>query len=352
MRFHIRGGRLAALVAATALLTVAACSSDDDGDSTESEAGSSADSTAPEKSSIVISDFVSGLFIPVQVALASGSFEKYGLDVTEEHLNSSAATAAVVAGQVDLYLGGAAAVAAHVNGSDIIYVGSMIDRTSQYLMVNDEIESVEDLKGTKIAIGQPGAFAEILVRKLADEQGWEIPGDLELLNNPDDAAQIALMVQGTAAAAVVSSPANSIAEEQGFTQLVDFSQDESSRLIAPGIAVSREFAEANPNTVKAFISGYLDGLRRTLDDPEYAKEVFATAANISDQAQIDSAYEDNEPLWNRDLTIAPEPIELVLEYTPSITDAASFDPEEFFDNSYVEDVNATLGKELFPDDIQ
>jgi ABC-type nitrate/sulfonate/bicarbonate transport system substrate-binding protein len=291
------------------------------------------------------------LFIPVMVAQSSGAFEKYGLDVSATQLTSSAATAALVSGQIDFYLGGAAAIAAHVHGADIIYVGDMIDKTAQWLEVNKDIKSFADLKGKKIAVGQPGAFGEILIRKLADENGLKMGTDIQVLYNNDDAAENAELLTGKVAAAIVSSPANEEAEAKGAIRLIDFSKDPDSRLIAPGMAVSRKFAEANPNTVKAFISGYLEGLKKALDDPTYAKTVFAKEANLSDQKVIDSGYNSNSPLWNRDLTVPESPIELVLKYTPALTDTTSFKAADFYDNSYVKSVNATLGHELFPNDI-
>jgi NitT/TauT family transport system substrate-binding protein len=316
-----------------------------------SPAASSAPTIKPEKSSVKIADFASGLFIPVQVAQAAGTFKKYGLDVSATQLTSSAATAALVSGQIDFYLGGAAAIAAHVHGADIIYVGDMIDKTAQWLEVNKDIHSFADLKGKKIAVGQPGAFGDILIRKVADQNGLKVGSDIQELYNNDDNAENAELLTGKVSAAIVSAPANEQAEAKGAVRLIDFSKDPGSRLIAPGIAVSRKFAEANPNTVKAFISGYLEGLKRALDDPTYAKTVFAKAANITDQTAVESGYASNAPLWNKDLTVPESPISLVLKYTPALTDTSSFQPSDFYDNSYVKAVNATLGHQLFPNDI-
>jgi NitT/TauT family transport system substrate-binding protein len=361
-------------VAASALIALSACSSGSGGSPTPStttdvaaaagtpssargasagvsQGASSSPTIKPEKSSIKIADFTSGLFIPVQVAQASGTFKKYGLDVSATQLTSSAATAALVSGQIDFYLGGAAAIAAHVHGADIIYVGDMIDKTAQWLEVSKDIHSFADLKGKKIAVGQPGAFGDILIRKLADENGLKVGSDIQELYNNDDAAENAELLTGKVSAAIVSSPANEQAEAQGAVQLIDFSKDPNSRLIAPGMAVSRKFAEANPNTVKAFISGYLEGLKRALDDPTYAKSVFAKAANLSDQSVIDSGYTSNAPLWNKDLTVPESPISLVLKYTSALKNTSSFQPSDFYDNSYVKSVNATLGHQLFPNDI-
>ena len=276
----LRPSVLATCVTVSALIVLSACSSGSGSSSTSSttsdtvaaagtpssagssEAGgspaaSSASAIKPEQSSVKIADFTSGLFIPVQVAQAAGTFKKYGLDVSATQLTSSAATAALVSGQIDFYLGGAAAIAAHVHGADIIYVGDMIDKTAQWLEVNKDIHSFADLKGKKIAVGQPGAFGDILIRKLADENGLKVGTDIQELYNNDDNGENAELLTGKVSAAIVSSPANEQAEAKGAVRLIDFSKDPGSRLIAPGMAVSRKFAEANPNTVKAFISGYL-----------------------------------------------------------------------------------------------
>ena len=45
--------------------------------------------------------------------------------------------------------------------------------------------------------------------------------------------------------------------------------------IAIQVAVARDFAQKSPNTIKAFLMAYLDGLRRSIDDEDYAQKIEA-----------------------------------------------------------------------------
>ena len=51
-----------------------------------------------------------------------------------------------------------------------------------------------------------------------------------------------------------------------------------------GIVVADEFADANPDTVKAFCAGFVEGVLDAVDDPEGATEIFVKAVPGTDRA--------------------------------------------------------------------
>src|SRR5918911_15167 len=89
----------------------------------------------PEKSTLTIGAVLTGsLYLPLIVADEAGYFQAHGLTVEVSGLAASAAAQALVAGSVDMYLGGATAIAAHLAGNDIIYVGAAVDKSSLMLI--------------------------------------------------------------------------------------------------------------------------------------------------------------------------------------------------------------------------
>src|SRR5262245_29145360 len=69
----------------------------------------------PEKSALNVGAVLTGsAYLPLVVANDAGYFQAHGLTVEVSALAASAAAQALVAGSVDMYLGGATAIAAHL----------------------------------------------------------------------------------------------------------------------------------------------------------------------------------------------------------------------------------------------
>lgn len=321
-------------------------------DSATDDTGAQADDGAPEQADLNVVYFPSGLGIPVMVAHEEGYYADHGLNVELHQLASGAAVAALASGEIDIYFGGAAAVSGMVAGHDLLYVAAPVDTPPVKLMVKPEIESFADLEGGLIATTGAGAFGEILIRRLADEHDLSVDkGDINLLYNRNNEAAVAQLLQGQVDAAIVTAPAHLEAENAGFPMLIDFSTDYDAGIIGPGVAVRREWMEENPNTIRAFLRGHLEGVHAALNNPESAKEHFSSVTGTTEPEVIESAYELNRPLWNVDFTVDPEHIKTVLNYTPGLSNVASdVDVERFYDNRFVFELNEEFAPALFPNE--
>ena len=84
-----------------------------------------------------------------------------------------------------------------------------------------------------------------------------------------------------------------------------------------------------------------------LDDEEFAKKVDAKYEKISDAQVLSENYQQGARVWNKDMTIDPAAIRLVLDDS-SDPKAKSADPKTFYDNSLIEAVNRDYAAKLFP----
>jgi hypothetical protein len=109
--------------------------------------------------------------------------------------------------------------------------------------------------------------------------------------------------------------------------------------------------QKNPNTLKIFLMGYLDGVKRSIDDPAYAQKIEAQYTKVSDPKLLEESYQEGLKVWNKDMTVDPEAIKLVLEQS-SVGKAGGLDPKKFYDNSLIREVNRDYGSKLFPGDIK
>jgi ABC-type nitrate/sulfonate/bicarbonate transport system substrate-binding protein len=137
-----------------------------------------------------------------------------------------------------------------------------------------------------------------------------------------------------------------MARSKGFPVIIDF-YEKGLKIIGPGTGVARAFMQKNPNTLKIFLMGYLDGVKRCLDDPVYAQKILAQTSKITDSKLLEDSYRDGVKVWNKDMTVDPEAIKLVLEQS-TVAKAAELDPKRFFDNTLIREVNRDYGSKLFP----
>ena len=305
----------------------------------------------PEKTTLEVAIAASGpLYLPLLLAADAGYFDKRGLRVNLTVLSATASAQALLSGTVDIYQGGTATIHANVAGSDVIYIGAAVDKSTLVLFGQKGITTLEGLRGKAVATTSVGAFGEIAMRKTAKERGMEIGKDIKLLyhKGPPDALQT--FVLNNADGLIVTPPQTEMAKGKGYPVIIDFYQ-RGLKIIGPGTGVARSFVQKNPNTLKIFLMGYLDGIKRALDDPRAAKQVEAHYSKITDPKLLEDSYQEGKKVWNKDMTVDGDAIKLVLEQS-TVAKAADLDPRRFFDNTLIKEVNRDYASKIFPGQVK
>src|SRR5215467_7579990 len=288
--------------------------------------------------------------LPLFVALDGGYFAKRGLNVTVSQVGATVAVQGIISGTMDIYQGGTAAIAANLAGADIIYVAAAVDRNSLILFGQKGIASFETFRGESIATTFPGAFGEIAVRMTARKNGMEVGKDIKLLYHRSPPEALSTFLVGNADGLIITPPQTELAKQQGFPVIIDYYR-EGLKITGPGTAVTREFFQKYPNTIKAYLMGYLDGLKRAIDDEPYAKQIESKYTKISDSKILNENYQQGLKVWNKDMTVDPVAIRVVLDDS-SDPKAKSADPKKFYDNSLIEAVNREHAAKLFPGEVR
>ena len=91
-----------------------------------------------------------------------GLFAKYGLTTETIYIPGGSTNVQVlVSGNLDLsQLSGAPGVAANLEGADIVYFASLLDKLNYQLITRPEIKGVEQLKGKKFGVSRYGSSAD------------------------------------------------------------------------------------------------------------------------------------------------------------------------------------------------
>ena len=305
----------------------------------------------PEKNRLEVAVAAYGpLYLPLLVAHEAGYFSKRGVNLNVSLLSATAAAQALLSGSVDIYQGGTAVIHANVAGSDVIYVGASVDRSTLVLFGQKGLMTFESLRGKSVATTSVGAFGEIAVRKSAKERGMEVGKDIKLLYHKGPPEALVTFVAANADGLVVTPPQSELARSKGFPVIIDYYQ-QGFRVVGPGTGVARSFMQRNPNTLKIFFMGYLDGVKRAIEDPSFALKISGQHTKISDTRVLEEGYAEGLKVWNRDMTVDPEAIRVVLEQS-TVPKASELDPKRFYDNALIREVNRDYGSKLFPGEVR
>jgi ABC-type nitrate/sulfonate/bicarbonate transport system substrate-binding protein len=314
------------------------------------EAGQSPDLKS-EKNKLEVAVAATGpLYLPIFLANEAGYFAKRGVTVNISILSATASAQALLSGQVDIYQGGTAIIHANVAGSDLIYVAASVDRSTLVLFGQKGLTTFESLRGKSVATTSVGAFGEIAVRKTAREHGMETGKDIKLLYHKGPPDALSTFLLGNADGLIVTPPQSEIARSKSFPVIVDY-YERGLKIIGPGTGVARAFAQKNPNTLRIFLMGYLDAVKRAIDDPAYASRVLAQSSKITDPKLLVDSFQEGLKSWNRDMTVDPEAIKVVLEQS-TVAKAAELDPKRFFDNTLIREINRDYAAKLFPGQVK
>jgi len=316
-----------------------------------SESAEQALTPKPEKTRLEVGTAGSGTTsLPLFIALEAGYFAKRGLNVSVNQVGATIAVQGVISGTIDIYQGGTAAIAANLAGADIIYVAAAVDRNSLILFGQKGITSFESLRGKSIATTFPGAFGEIAIRMTARKQGMEVGKDLKLLYHRSPPEALSTFFVGNADGLVISPPQTELAKQQGYPIIIDYYK-EGLKIVGPGTSVTREFLQKYPNTIKAFLMSYLDGVKRAVDDEEFAKKIESKYTKIADSKILSENYQQGLRVWNKDMTVDPTAIRVVLDDS-SDAKAKGADPKKFYDNTLIQAVNRDYASKLFPGEVK
>ncbi|MSP41330.1 MAG: ABC transporter substrate-binding protein [Deltaproteobacteria bacterium] len=328
------------IFAAASLLTI----------SSASDAAQSND-LKPERNRLEVAIAATGpLYLPLLLAADAGYFDKRGLKVNLTVLSATASAQALLSGAVDIYQGGTATIHANVAGSDVIYIAASVDKSTLVLFGQKGIATLEGLRGKSVATTSVGAFGEIAIRKSAKERGMEIGRDIKLLYHKAPADALSTFVLNNADGLIVTPPQTEMAKSKGYPVIIDYFQ-QGLKIIGPGTGVARAFVQKNPNTLKIFLMGYLDGIKRAIDDPRTAKQIEAHYSKITDAKLLEDSYQDGKKVWNKDMTVDGDAIKLVLEQS-TVAKAAELDPRRMFDNTLIKEVNRDYASKLFPGQVK
>jgi NitT/TauT family transport system substrate-binding protein len=219
---------------------------------------------AAEKLRVGKSIGASFTYVPLDVGVSQGIFQKQGIDIEISDFGGAARqTQAMTAGSVDIGLGSATAMAQIVKGVPMIAVGVIANTVANIgilVSANSPIKTLADLKGKKIGITTAGSLTDWMLRELNWSQGWG-----------RDGAQ-AVAIGSSRAGNMAALKTNSIdALIDDYSTVSDLAGAKEIRLLATASTFSRDFVrevifatdttiKQQPDVLRRFVKGWLESI--------------------------------------------------------------------------------------------
>ncbi len=192
------------------------------------------------------------------IARDRGSYRQEGLDVQLIVMPSAVGTQALLGGNVKFSTGGGAGLLPILRGAPMRFMFTTFDRPMFWLYARPEIRSVESLKGRKVGVSSIGSGPDSLLRELLKKHGLDSTRDVVVLPVGSGTARYFALRAGSVDAAMLSIPANVMAQDAGFRQLVSFIEQDWIELQGTINVTDQVLATERP-LVEKFIRGTLKG---------------------------------------------------------------------------------------------
>jgi NitT/TauT family transport system substrate-binding protein len=192
------------------------------------------------------------------VARDRGYYRQEGLDAQLIVMPSALGTQALLGGNVKFSTAGGAGLLPILRGAPIRFMFTTFNRPMFWLYSRSDIRSVENLKGKKVGVSSLGSGPDSLLREILKKHGLDGGRDVAIMPVGSGTARFFALQAGTVDAAMLSIPANLMAQDAGFRELVSLIDQEWIELQGT-INVTDQLLAADPTLVEKFIRATLKG---------------------------------------------------------------------------------------------
>lgn len=236
---------------------------------------------------------------PAHLGDAGGFFEKQGLKVEVVTMEGGTRGIQVLlSGEIQaMHVGLAPMAPANASGADLKLVAS----TSNVLpfVIFSKTKSDPPIpKGAKYGISTFGSETDVAISILLPKLGMKRE-DIEITQVGGTAQRLAALIAGRLDLAPLLEPSISQARARGFHPVIDLSTS-GDAWVFDSVVITRTWADANKDTLKRFLRGYIEGVWWGLKEPEKAKALIGQKYRITDKQVIDITYEDYRKLMPLD----------------------------------------------------
>ncbi|HEX6511431.1 MAG TPA: ABC transporter substrate-binding protein [Chloroflexota bacterium] len=270
-------------------------------------------------------------------AKEAGIFEKNGLNVNVQLIESSLGVGALLSGQTQVgSMGGSEMLAAAVNGADLVAYATMSPVYPYKFEATAAIKTPADLKGKKIGISRIGSSSDIATRAWFKTVGINPDTDVTIVQIGSLQARTAALKNGALDGAMASTTDAPELEASGLHPLVDLA---AAKLPAVNdcVIASRAWVAANHDIMQKFIDSIMEVYPRVKSDKAFDFDIFRKYLKLTDEKALQANYDyyvgqviPQQPFPNQDGF--KDALDVLAKQNPK---ANGFDVSTVVDSSFV-----------------
>src|SRR5438132_4486392 len=250
--------------------------------------------------------------LTVSVAQKKGFFKDENIDAEIIRMNPNVAITALATGDIDYCQLFGAVVGGAIAGLPVRIVTGFLDNWPMTLIAQPEYKSLKELKGKTLGVSSYGATPDVGARMMFKQVGIDPDKEIKVLALGSDAARITALKQRVVDVVVISPPADSQMEKQGYKILARAYELFSFPYLGLGTHVKKikEHAGEVRRTIKATIRAN----RFIRDNREEAVRVLVDWGKV-ERDYAYASYDALRDLFNADGSVPADGLKLVLDQT-------------------------------------
>jgi NitT/TauT family transport system substrate-binding protein len=298
---------------------------------------------APQSVAIVYAG-LSGNQAPGWVAYEAGFFRKYGLDVQMVHVvGGPKAVQVLTSGSAVLaQVSGLPTIQSRLQGSDIVFLGGILNTLNYQFIVDKSIQKPDDLKGKAIAVSRVGSSSDFATRFALDKYGLVVGKDVSIVEIGSQPDRFAALENGKIQGVMVEVPLTLKAKKMGFRVLADL-QMLGLEYQATGLVTTQAMIKSRPDLIRNIMKAYVEGIHYYKTHPKESIAILQKYLKTDDMEALKETYEAIG------LTLIPEKpyptlrgIQMMLgELGAKDPKAQAAKPEQFVDMSFMKELDSS-----------
>ena len=248
---------------------------------------------------------------PIIYGIEKNFYRNEGINLEFRFLRSDLAAAAVASGQsVDYMISAGTAFRAAVRGLPLKIVAYSFKQPLFYLISQNSITSIAQLKGKKVAVSSPADTGGLAAKATIQSAGLDPERDVTYIAIGAASVRAVALEAGSVEAAIMPVPWNSTLKRKGLNDLAFAGALMPQPLT--GIVASASKLEKNPDQVKRVLRGYLRSLRALRQDKQDAVRFIGSRFRLDNETAED-VYKTMLQTMSEDGTMPNPVLERYLE---------------------------------------
>jgi ABC-type nitrate/sulfonate/bicarbonate transport system substrate-binding protein len=283
---------------------------------------------------------VSAFNSPFWIMNDAGFYKEEGMDVDTIYIPSSPIAAkATLAGETVISAQNSQVIAdSGLQGADLVAIGATVNIVPFYVMAAPEIRSIADLKGKTVGVSRFGAATDFGMRMFLAKHNLAAHRDVAFIQiggMPEIATALSKKI---IAAAPMSYPMVYVAEQGGAKILANLAKDEIP-FVHLTLTTTKRFLKEKRPQVKAFLRAYGKAVHFLFNRQPESLAIFAKYTKIKDQKMLEGSLKYGYEFMEKVPFVKRAGFQVTLdEIARSNPKAKSAKPEQFFDNSVIQEL--------------